>query len=411
LAIAPGAESVTGQASNTIFPVFYVKKNAILISGSIMLAKLKKFTRVCFRIGNVVVMLLYLLACLVPFISAGSSWFIAMMGLLFPLLFCGLFGFLVYWTFKRSKWAIACLAVLLFGWKQVSVMMGFNMPKNFKTAKDPGTLRVLTWNLSAWGQSSASDKSDKEEQMIDLIKKTNADVLCFEEYIYFRNKQVQDSIHPALRESGYRYRYFVRTKHIEQVYKSTRLITTIIISKYPIVDTGHLFYSDEQLVEPQIQADINVNGQVVRIFTTHLESVRFERTDFQALSNLKKPVNASLGSSRLIAYKLRNSYRARAAQAEVLNKKIKESPHPVIVCGDFNDVPNSYTYFTVKGDLQDAFLKKGAGFGRTLRLLSPTLRIDYIFADRKFKVKQCSVIEAHYSDHYPVIADLELPKP
>ena len=48
----------------------------------------------------------------------------------------------------------------------------------------------------------------------------------------------------------------------------------------------------------------------------------------------------------------------------------------------------SYTYFTVRGDMQDAFLKKGFGIGRTFSALSPTLRIDYIFADKNFKINQ-----------------------
>ena len=377
-----------------------------------MVPRLKKFFRIVFISANVVAIVLYLLACLVPFVNSGKSWFIAMLGLLFPLLFIVIAGFLVYWIFRRSKWAFACVVALLIGWKQVSVMFSFHLPEKFNGVKSPGSIRVLTWNLSGWGQSNASDKikSNNKDQMLDLVKRSNADILCFEEYIYFQDKKLQDSIIPALRESGYQYSYFVGTRFYERIYRSTRLITTIIISKYPITDTSHFFYTDEQLVEPLIQADIKIRDQTVRVFTTHLESVRFERTDFQALYNLKKPVEASLGSSKLIAYKLRNAYISRASQAEVLNKKIKESPHPVIVCGDFNDVPNSYTYFTVKGDLQDAFLEKGSGFGRTLRMLSPTLRIDYILADQRFKVTQYHKIEVPYSDHYPILADLEFAK-
>ena len=56
--------------------------------------------------------------------------------------------------------------------------------------------------------------------------------------------------------------------------------------------------------------------------------------------------------------------------------------------GDLNDVPNSYTYFKVRGVFKDAFLEKGYGIGRTFRSLSPTLRIDYIFTDPRFKVQQ-----------------------
>jgi endonuclease/exonuclease/phosphatase family metal-dependent hydrolase len=75
--------------------------------------------------------------------------------------------------------------------------------------------------------------------------------------------------------------------------------------------------------------------------------------------------------------------------------------------GDLNDVPNSYTYFTIKGDMQDAFLRKGFGIGRTFSALSPTLRIDYIFADREFKVKQFNRLVRNYSDHYMIVADMK----
>ena len=378
-----------------------------------MAARFKKFIRVSFRITTIVAMVLYLLACLVPYIKGGSSWFIAMMGLLFPLLFFALIIFLIYSVIRRSKWAVVSVVILLFGWKQVSVMMGFHLPRNFEAALSPGTVRVLTWNLSAWGQSNAADenKSNNEDQMIGLVKKANADILCFQEYVYYKDKKVQDSILPALRESGYKYSYFVATKFNEHHYKTTRLITTIIISKYPIVDTAHFFYTDEQLIEPLLHADININGQMVRVFTTHLESVRFVRSDLNGLRNWKQPFSGTLAAIRLMTYKLRNSYEARDKQAETLSKKIIESPYPVIVCGDFNDVPNSYTYFTVKGNLQDAFLRKGSGFGRTLAMVPATsLRIDYILADKKFDVIQCNVIEGPYSDHYPIITDLKLPK-
>lgn len=291
--------------------------------------------------------------------------------------------------------------------------MAFHIPGNFEEHKTSATLRVLTWNLSAWGQSNAADqkKSNNQEQMIGLVNKINADIVCFQEYVYYNNKKMQDSILPALKGNGYQYSYFVPTKFNEHLYKTTWLQTTIIISKYPIVDTSHLFYTDEQLIEPLIYADINVNGQIIRVFTTHLESVRLVRRDANGLRNWKQPFSGTLSALRLMAYKLRNAYKARDLQAETLNKKIKESPYPVIVCGDFNDVPNSYTYFTVKGKLQDAFINKGSGFGKSLAMVPVLpLRIDYILADKKFEATQCNVIEAPYSDHYPIVADLTLPK-
>jgi endonuclease/exonuclease/phosphatase family metal-dependent hydrolase len=94
----------------------------------------------------------------------------------------------------------------------------------------------------------------------------------------------------------------------------------------------------------------------------------------------------------------------------VIHEVVGDSPHPVLFCADLNDVPNSYTYFTVRGNMQDAFLKKGFGIGRTFASLSPTLRIDYIFADKNFKIKQFTRRLKRYSDHYMIVADVELRK-
>jgi endonuclease/exonuclease/phosphatase family metal-dependent hydrolase len=96
-------------------------------------------------------------------------------------------------------------------------------------------------------------------------------------------------------------------------------------------------------------------------------------------------------------------------QAFHLHQVVANSPYPVILCGDFNSVPNAYTYFMGKGVLQDAFLKKGRGMGCTYPRLSSTLRIDYIFADPVFTIKSFDVKRAVLSDHYPVVAKIALP--
>ena len=159
-----------------------------------------------------------------------------------------------------------------------------------------------------------------------------------------------------------------------------------------------------------IYADVNMPGQKVRVFSTHLQSVMFDNYHYKALYDLKNPSKASISGSKAIAYRLRNAYVKRAWQASMVNQKVTVSPYPAVVCGDFNDVPNSYSYFTARGDLQDAFLEKGSGFGKTLRIISPTLRIDYILADKKFRVAQYHKFDVPFSDHYPIVADLEIRK-
>ena len=374
-----------------------------------MVPKIKKILRIGFISANLLEIIFYLMACLVPFLNAGRYWFAALAGLVFPLLFFILVGFLIYWIIRRSKWAFVCIGALLFGWTQISSTFSLSNTKNFNVAKAPETLRILTWNLSSWGESNRVNKKNNLNEMVEVIKNTNADILCLQEYIYLQNKTYRDSIIPVLKASGYQYIFFAKTNYTKKIYKSTVLNTVVIISKYPIVDSAQFNYpalNEHDATEPLIYADIKINNKTTRIFTSHLQSVQFENYDYEALHNLKEPAEASVTQSKAVMWKLRDAYKKRSVQADMLHKKIKESPYPVIVCGDFNDVPNSYTYFTVKGNLQDAFLKKGSGLGRTFRFISPTLRIDYILADKKFEVTQLNKIEVNYSDHYPIIADL-----
>ena len=105
---------------------------------------------------------------------------------------------------------------------------------------------------------------------------------------------------------------------------------------------------------------------------------------------------------------MRGALRQRKEQAHLIAEVTSNDPYPTIITGDFNDVPNSYTYYTISKDMQDAFLKKGFGLGRTYSGISPTLRIDYILAGEQFSVVQFQRIVRQLSDHYPLVADLKL---
>jgi len=160
-----------------------------------------------------------------------------------------------------------------------------------------------------------------------------------------------------------------------------------------------------------LHTDIKMGNDTFRIYTTHLQSLQFDKKDYKRLSEIKRVEDSILSNSRNILSKLKKGSSQRSIQADIVHEVMGDCPYPYILCSDLNDVPNSYTYSTVRGDLQDAFLKKGYGIGRTFAALSPTLRIDYIFADGHFKIKQYSRIIKNYSDHYMLVADLEIKTP
>ncbi|NNE77726.1 MAG: hypothetical protein HKN31_11715 [Pricia sp.] len=95
-------------------------------------------------------------------------------------------------------------------------------------------------------------------------------------------------------------------------------------------------------------------------------------------------------------------------QAKMIEKHMASSPYKTIVCADMNNTQFSNVYRIIKGNLQDSFMKKGAGFGKTYNFLQVPLRIDFILADPAFKVEGHKNFTEKYSDHFPVMASFRL---
>jgi len=369
-----------------------------------MLDKTRSFFRAIFIGINLCVILLYLFVCLVPFINTGKYWFFALPGLAFPLLFFVLFGFIIFWIIFKSKWSWISLVVLLIGFQQIQAVFAFHLPEKFSPERNANTLRILHWNVRSWDNFPDSNRNEKRyfPDMMHLLKQRNADVLCFEEYADIKNLRDSNSVTSTIMRIGYPHYLFAETKPDED--KFARGV--VIFSKYPIVQSDTFNYGENTQAEHLIYIDIKRGEKIFRIFTTHLQSVRFGNSDYESLQRLKHARDPGYHDSRTIVSKLKTAYHYRYLQAQLVKEKMAESPYPVVITGDFNDVPNSNTYFVIKGKLQDAFLKKGFFIGRTFRFISPTLRIDYILADKSFKVNQFQVIHVPYSDHYPIEADL-----
>jgi endonuclease/exonuclease/phosphatase family metal-dependent hydrolase len=169
--------------------------------------------------------------------------------------------------------------------------------------------------------------------------------------------------------------------------------------------------------EDPVAADILIGGDTIRVGTFHMQSYGFLHRDYQDLYRIKSQADTGLRASRNIYRKMRYAFTLRGMQADVIHEKISSSPYPVVLCGDLNDVPSSYSYVTIRGEFKDAFLEKGSGLGKTFmsgrsRFLSwlPTLRIDYIFVDPDLEVKQFRQVTKQLSDHRGLITDIELPK-
>ena len=107
--------------------------------------------------------------------------------------------------------------------------------------------------------------------------------------------------------------------------------------------------------------------------------------------------------TRKIIVKLRKAYESRAKQVDNLRSGMNSSPYPMLVCGDLNDTPSSYTYQVLSRDMKDSFKKAGNGLiGNTFRGNLPSFRIDYILFDKKFEAYNYEKFNISLSDHYPI---------
>lgn len=370
-----------------------------------MASKFRLFTRRFFLTLNIILVILFLLSCLAPHLDPREWWFISFLGLAFPvLLFLVILFFAAWLIVLKPGYSIISGIALLLSIKSVTVFLGFHTPRAFNYQKEPGTLRVMSWNVARFIELKKNNNkgSQTREQMFELIKKQNADVVCLQEFHTSIHPDYYDNITPV-KELGYPYFYFSYDLDGDQHFYSS-----IIFSRYPIIDSGLIRYPRPTLPDALIHADIKVGKDTFRIYTTHLQSLQFGKTDYERLRKIKSGDDSLVSNSRNVLSKVKKGFTYRSIQAEVIAEVLTNSPHPVLFCADLNDIPNSYTYTTVRGSMQDAFLKKGFGVGRTFSGLFPTLRIDYIFADKKFKVQQFTRIVKRYSDHYPILADLQV---
>jgi endonuclease/exonuclease/phosphatase family metal-dependent hydrolase len=374
---------------------------------------LRIVTRRVFVVLNIVTVVLFLLACANAILHPGRWWVIALLGLIFPLLLLFVFLFFSIGIFIPGwrRWAVISLVALIIGWPNIHSFLALHVGGSFHTEKAPGALRVMTWNVRSFDEFTTRKKgaSGHLPKMLQFIGGQHPDVLCIQEF--FNSEVPADSCNIAFIQERLRFPYYFFSR--DYVNRGAKYEAGVIVfSRYPIVDTMLMDYSRPggfHSTESLISADIHAGKDTIRIFTTHLQSVLFHSKDFHDLEIIKNVDDSILMASKSIAKKLGYAFRHRGDQAEEVRAQLDKSPYPSVICGDFNDVPNSYTYFTIRKDWQDAFIKKGFGIGRSYKFISPTLRIDYILASPALKVLQCRRFPLPWSDHNPVVADMELP--
>lgn len=181
---------------------------------------------------------------------------------------------------------------------------------------------------------------------------------------------------------------------------------SLFLSQYPIKDIKCIEYPFKT-ANLAYYADVEIRSKTYRFFVIHLQSNKFSRDQLKYVRN---PSMDEEGQAS--AWTLTKSYmesgKMRATQADIIQTKIKESPYPVVLLGDFNDIPQGYCYQTLSKGLKDSFLEAGRGWEGTYIPFKTILRIDYIFCSEEIDVLHYQSATKIPSDHKYVMANLNL---
>lgn len=352
---------------------------------------------------TIVVCIMYLLTLIVPYLNPQQWWMVGFLGLIFPYLFFLLVFVFFFWLMVKPGLSLVPLVTILLGIKQLSVTFAVHFKNTDVTQKPPGAFRLISWNVAnMYGLSTDNEiKKHNRLELAQSILDLQPDIICLQEFNHsYTQGKGADNI--GLFSKQYPNYFYSKDFDKENGYYTSG---SIVFSKYPIISSGKIEYPGS-FIGSLVYADIKINNDTLRIFTTHLQSFGFNNADYAQMEKLKQTDGQSIEASKNIFIKMKSAFTNRGNQANIVKENTDAAPFRSIICGDFNDVPTSYTYFHIRGLRQDAFLKKGLGVGKTYNALAPMLRIDYILPDTSFCIKQFYTVDENLSDHVMLVADL-----
>jgi endonuclease/exonuclease/phosphatase family metal-dependent hydrolase len=374
----------------------------------------RRFTKRFFIITNLVVAVLFLVGCYNELFFSASWWPISFLTISLFYLLIVLAIFFVFWLFKKPGYTLIFIVTAALSFNHIQNIIPLRLSSMFIIEKRLNDLRVMSWNVAQFDVMNHKERPETYNEMIGLVNQFKPDIACFQEMVcgdtladlntsYYKKYSFYtlfDFLH-KLRMPNYFYSYNYKDNFLSQQH-----FGLIIFSKFPIINRQTIRNYPFDYNSNFQYADIVKGPDTIRVFNCHLQSLKFTNTNLKYIQNPSLKTDTDLVNSKNVITKFKQTFLKQEGQADRVRAEIERSPYPVIVCGDFNNVPNSYPYETIGKGLQDAFVKKGSGMGRTFTGISPTLRIDNIFVDGRYSVNQFTRIRKKLSDHFPIITDI-----
>jgi endonuclease/exonuclease/phosphatase family metal-dependent hydrolase len=276
------------------------------------------------------------------------------------------------------------LVVILFGW---GILARYVQLKGKDI--ENGDIKVLSYNVKHFYGDGTRTQKETADDIKKFLKEQQADIICLQEVRLRKN---------SIFNLGQTVEEFDFINHY-QFARSSTTFGSVTLTRYPIVNMSEIRFNDSRNIS--IYTDVLIDADTVRIFNIHLQSYQF---DLGRYSFIESGVDneEDLSDMRDMGSRFKRGFQQRAGQVDKIREHIENSPYHVLVCGDFNDTPASYSYQQLRKGLKDAFVRSGSGVGRTYVGKLPSFRIDYIFHSPGFDSYNFQTYDYRNSDHLPV---------
>jgi endonuclease/exonuclease/phosphatase family metal-dependent hydrolase len=351
---------------------------------------------------HILVLAAFVFSLLAGVIPTDKVWVFSFFGLIYLPLYIANVGFTALWIVMRRKFWLLSVIPLVLGFMIFRGHFTIRFAENYTKTKED--IKVMTFNVCEFRHNEGTAHDEFMQKVFATIKNENPDIVCFQDYsLPFQGKYSVEGLQKLL---GLPY----SANRNYSVYSDNISVNGVgILSRYPVVATQPIAVDSGYTC---LSADVIYRNQKIRVISIHLQS-------YALYSNEKVILNAPRSfsnfdqqrikkDSRKIAWKLRWALRRRAPEARRVAEFVKNTPYPVILCGDFNDTPASYVYRTISKSLEDPFIANGSGIARTYNESRYPFRIDYILHNKQFKSLDYKIIPTKVSDHNPVTAVLKL---
>lgn len=358
---------------------------------------LAKIPKIILVSVNLFFLLGMLLSAYSPYFSPYKFANISLLGLAFPALVAiNIIFFIVFIVLEKRMLLVSGLFFIVC----LNPILTY-FPLNLKSdSKEEGSLKVLSYNVMGF---NFTEKKKGRNEVLEYVANSQADIICLQEYDEHTNSQFITKKDILFRLKEY--------KHYHILNRVNETGTGLAcFSKYPIISAKRVKYKSSY--NASMMYEIKIGNDTLLVINNHFESNRLNEKDKDDYEQIV--TNRSKGETKTkvlnIAGKLKRANIIRAKQVDEVSKIIAKNVHrKIIVCGDFNDTPISYTHRQLTTHLKDAFVETGFGVSPSFYRKMIYVRIDNILLSQNITPIYCKVDNSiSASDHYPIWCRIKL---